>query len=142
MNGKSPWGSPVVVAAVIAAAGTLIVGYWQFVYKPKNPPVVFLRLLVKDANSHLPLSNSHVEIIDGSQRQEDNTDQGGFTRAFSIRSSGQPTFQVSVDATKYEPTTENIDRPTSDGTQTVELRRSPPIESPRNDEHAVKSKPR
>ena len=141
INGKSPWGSPVVLAAVIAAAGTLIVGYWQFVDKPKNPPVVHLRLLVKDANSHLPLSNSHVEIIDGAQRQEDNTDREGFTRAFSIPSSGQPTFQVSVDATEFEPTTENIDRPTSDGTQTVELRRSQPSEPPGNGEPAVKSKP-
>jgi hypothetical protein len=127
-DGKKP-GWIAIVTTLITALSAIIVGYWQFVYKPAHSrdygqaKQVQLRIKVTDAGSAALLPNTHVVIEDGSRQQEDTTDGNGSTRQFSFPQQGPPNLRITVDAGQYESTVRNLDRPTADQTYTIALKR-------------------
>jgi hypothetical protein len=120
-----------IIGALIAAVATITVGYWQFVYKPNHADNIApakqaqLRIVVRDESSSLGIRDAHVRIEDGSRQPDDTTDGNGSTRQFAFLITGAPTLRITVDARQYESTNRNLDRPTTDQTYTIALKKIP-----------------
>jgi hypothetical protein len=118
--------NPTVIAASITALVALIVGYWQFIYKPHNvpprPQTVQLRIAVNNLSDHHPVAYAQVEIEDGSRNYSQTTDNVGLTGIVSLDKTGPSTVTITVNAPSFEMTTRNLDRPIDNETANVALK--------------------
>lgn len=120
-----------VVVAIIGAISAILVGYWQFVYKPSHEPkpgpkAVQLGIFVMDNPTNRPVANAHVTLVRPTRREDRPTDSLGTAR-FLISADDGKSLRVEVTAVGYSDGSREIDAPTADASYYVFLA---PLTSP------------
>jgi hypothetical protein len=116
-NGNvSLWKNPAVLAALIAVAGVLTTGYWQFVYKPAHEAAktVLLAFFVKERGTDKVIGNAQVVLQRLTRIEEQQTDSFGTAR-FAVDPDKDQALHVKVHASGYQDGSQEIDAPKKDG---------------------------
>lgn len=100
-----------IVAAIIGAIATIVVGYWQFVWKPSHsPPVQTTQYVgrVLDSDTEIPVSNAKVTLDFQGIPRVVYTDSEGVYRFWLPVKGDEVAIRVKVNADGYKVYDRNI----------------------------------